>query len=404
MSEDKHAKAAQKREILKTVDLDTLALRGGFEASSEMEHSPGIFMTSSFTYGSALEAADHFGGKVKGNIYSRFTNPTVQVFERKLALLEGAERCIGTASGMGAILTMGLAYLEAGDHLLSSRDLFGSTVSLFNNYFKKFGIEVSYVDGADTSAWQAAVQPNTKLLYCETPSNPLSQIVDIRAVSDIAHAAGALFAVDNCFCTPALQKPLELGADLIIHSATKYLDGQGRAIGGALAGSNELMEKAYGVVRTGGVSMSPFNAWVFTKGLETLPLRMRAHAANALEVARWLEAHPQVKKVHYSGLQSHPQHALASAQQSAYGAVLGFEVESQEAAWQVIDATRLVSITGNLGDARTTITHPATTTHGRLSPEDRAAAGIADGLIRVSVGLENTADLCADLARGLDAL
>lgn len=394
---------------LENMSLDTRAVRSGFIASSEGEHSPAVFMTSSFTYESASDAAAHFSGKVKGNIYSRFTNPSVRVFEDKLANLEGGERAIGTASGMGAILTMGLAYLEAGDHLLSSRDLFGSTVSLFNKYFKKLGIEVTYVDGTDLDAWQAAMQPNTKLLYCETPSNPLSQIVDIQQLSQIARQGGALLAVDNCFCTPALQRPLELGADIVIHSATKYLDGQGRAVGGALVGSSELMEHAYGVVRTGGVSMSPFNAWIFAKGLETLGLRMRAHAEAALKIAEWLEAQPQVTKVHYAGLKSHPDHALAAVQQSGFGGIIGFEVTSTkmglvEAAWQVIDATEVLSITGNLGDVRSTITHPATTTHGRLSAEERLKAGINDGLIRLSVGLESLEDIQTDLARGLALL
>lgn len=403
------SKARAKQDAISAAQFATQAIRGGFCATGENEHSPAIFMTSSFSYGSAAEAAAHFSGEIKGNIYSRFTNPTVRVFEERLALLEGAERCVATASGMGAILTMCLAYLQAGDHLLASRALFGSTTSLFTNHVAKFGVEVTFVEADDNAAWQAAIQPNTKLLYCETPSNPLAQICDLAFLSELAHKHDALFAVDNCFCTPALQKPLAFGVDLVVHSATKYIDGQGRAIGGAILGNHELLDKAHGVVRTGGVSMSPFNAWVFLKGLETLELRMRAHCASAQALAEWLEVHPKVSKVHYAGLPSHPSHRLAAKQQSLFGAIIGFEVASgtldgKQAAWQVIDATRLLSITGNLGDAKSTITHPATTTHGRLSIEAKRDAGISDALIRVSVGLENVEDIKADLARGLDKL
>lgn len=385
--------------------LDTLAIRAGHERTFEQEHAEPIFPTSSFVYESAAEAARKFGGKEAGNIYSRFTNPTVHVFERRLAALEGGERCVATSSGMAAILSTALALLSQGDEIVASRSLFGSTVSLFDKYLGKFGITTRYVELSNLAAWEAAMTPQTKLMFAETPSNPLSEIADIAALSRLAKAHGAYLAIDNCFLTPALQKPLELGADLVIHSATKYIDGQGRAIGGAIVGKHDVLEELFGVVRTCGPCLSPFNAWIFTKGLETLSLRMKAHCANALELARWLEAHPGVVKVHYSGLESHPQHALAKVQQKGFGAVLGFEVVGgQENAWRVIDATRLMSITGNLGDVKTTITHPATTTHGRLSDAQREAAGIAPGLIRVAVGLEEIDDLKHDLARGLDPL
>ncbi|WP_431026114.1 O-succinylhomoserine sulfhydrylase [Halomonas sp. H5] len=385
--------------------LETLAIRAGHRRTAEQEHGEPIFPTSSFVYGSAAEAARKFGGEEPGNVYSRFTNPTVRTFEERLAAMEGGERCVATASGMAAILSTALALLKAGDEIVASRSLFGSTVSLFDKYLGKFGIITRYVELADLDAWEAAITPATKLLFAETPSNPLSELVDIAALAEIAHRHGALLAIDNCFLTPALQKPLALGADLVIHSATKYLDGQGRAIGGAVVGRNQELEELFGVVRTCGPCMSPFNAWIFTKGLETLGLRMRAHCDQALALAQWLEAHPAVTRVYYSGLESHPQHDLASRQQQGYGAVLGVEVKgAREGAWSVIDATRLLSITGNLGDVKTTITHPATTTHGRLSDAQREAAGISQGLIRIAVGLESLEDLKADLARGLDAL
>lgn len=394
---------------------DTLAIRTGYTRTMEGEHSEAMFMTSSFVYESAADAAAHFSGEKKGNIYSRFTNPTVRAFEKRLAALEDAERCVATASGMGAILTMCLAYLEKGDHLLASRALFGSSISLFNNYMLKFGIEVSYVDQANKTneesqkAWQQDIQPNTKLIYCETPSNPLAEIVDLTFLAKLAHDNDILFAVDNCFCTPALQKPIHFGADLVIHSATKYIDGQGRALGGAILGKHDLLEDAFKVVRTGGISMSPFNAWVFLKGLETLNLRMQAHSESANKIAHWLEAHEKVGKVYYAGLTSHSAHELAKKQQRYFGGIIGFEVKSdkmpdQTAAWTVIDNTKLISITGNLGDAKSTFTHPATTTHGRLSDEDKQKAGIYDSLVRLSVGLENTDDIIADIARGLDKL
>lgn len=385
--------------------LETLAIRAGHHRTAEQEHSEPIFPTSSFVYASAAEAARKFKGEEPGNVYSRFTNPTVHTFERRLAAMEGGERCVATSSGMSAILSTALALLAAGDEIVASRSLFGSTVSLFDKYLGKLGITTRYVELSDLAAWEAAITPATKLLFAETPSNPLSEVVDIAALAEIAHRHGALLAIDNCFLTPALQKPIELGADLVIHSATKYLDGQGRAIGGAVVGRERELEELFGVVRTCGPCLSPFNAWVFTKGLETLNLRMRAHCDNAQALAEWLEAHPAVVRVHYSGLASHPQHALARRQQQGCGAVLGFEVAGgREAAWSVIDATRLLSITGNLGDVKSTITHPATTTHGRLSDDQRAAAGIAEGLIRVAVGLEALDDIRADLARGLDAL
>lgn len=385
--------------------IDTLAIRAGQMRTHEQEHSEPIFPTSSFVYGSAAEAARKFAGDEPGNIYSRFTNPTVRTFERRLAALEGGERCVATSSGMAAILSTALALLQAGDEIVASRSLFGSTVSLFDKYLGKFGIKTRYVELSDLSAWEAAITPATRLLFAETPSNPLSEVVDIQALAEIAHRHDAWLAIDNCFLTPALQRPLELGADLVIHSATKYLDGQGRAIGGAVVGADVLLEEVFGVVRTCGPCLSPFNAWIFSKGLETLGLRMKAHSAAALELAQWLEAHPAVERVHYSGLESHAQHALARRQQRAFGAVLGLEVKGgREAAWSVIDATRLLSITGNLGDAKTTITHPATTTHGRLSDDQKAIAGISDNLIRIAVGLEDLEDIKTDLARGLDAL
>lgn len=386
-------------------DIDTLAVRAGQSRTAEGEHSDAIFTTSSFVFSSAREAAARFGGDEDGNIYSRFTNPTVQAFEERIAALEGGERAVATSSGMAAILNLGLALLQQGDHVVCSRSVFGSTVSLFNKYFTRAGISTTFVDPTDLNAWEAAVTDRTKMFFMETPSNPLAELTDIEAVAEIAHRHDALVVVDNCFLTPALQRPLELGADVVMHSATKYLDGQGRCVGGVLVGRDKQMEEVFGLVRTGGACLSPFNAWVFLKGLETLPLRMRAHSESALVIATWLQQQPGIRKVYYSGLADHPQHALACKQQRAFGGVLAFEVEGErDEAWRFIDATEMVSITGNLGDVKSTITHPATTTHGRMSAEEREAAGIREGLIRFSVGLESVEDLKVDLQRGLDAI
>jgi O-succinylhomoserine sulfhydrylase len=380
----------------------TLAVRAGHRRSAEGEQSEPIYLTSSFVFANAAEAAARFAEQVPGNIYSRFTNPTVRAFEERLAALEGGERCVATASGMAAILATCLALLKAGDHIVSSRSLFGSTVSLFEKYLSRFGIDTTFVDPTDPGAWTRALRPETRLLFVETPSNPLTELVDIVQLAALAHDHGAWLVVDNCFCTPALQRPLAYGADLVIHSATKYLDGQGRCVGGAVVGSDALCAEVHGVIRTAGPAMSPFNAWVFLKGLETLNLRMRAHCAAAEELAHWLDAQPAVERVHYPGLASHPQHDLAVRQQSGFGGLLAFEVAGgREAAWRVIDGVRTISITANLGDAKSTITHPASTTHGRLSAAQREAMGIREGLVRLSVGLEEVADLQADLAQGL---
>ncbi|NCN88311.1 MAG: O-succinylhomoserine sulfhydrylase [Gallionella sp.] len=381
---------------------ETVAVRAGSEHSQFHEHSEALFLTSSFTFDSAQQAAKRFIGEEQGNIYSRFTNPTVTMFEQRLAALEGAEQCVATASGMAAILSTCMGLLQAGDHLVASQSIFGSTVNMFNNVFKKFGVETTFVSATDPAQWQAAARPNTKLFFLETPSNPLTEISDIAAIAAFAKQCGALLAVDNCFCTPILQRPLEFGADIIIHSATKYIDGQGRVLGGAVLGSKKLMEPVYSFLRTAGPTMSAFNAWVFLKGLETLKLRMDAHSANALQLAQWLEKQPNVARVLYPGLPSHPQHALAMKQQKTGGGIVAFDVKGgRDAAWRVIDNTRMLSITANLGDTKTTITHPATTTHARISPEARAAAGISDGLIRIAVGLEAVLDIQNDLARGL---
>ena len=382
---------------------DTRAVRAGQHRTNEGENSEPIFLTSSYVFKNAAEAAARFSGAEPGNIYSRFTNPTVRAFEERLAAIEGGERCVATASGMVAILSTCLALLKSGDHIVSSRNIFGASVLLFNNYLAKFGIETSYVSLTDYGAWEKSIKPNTKLLFLETPSNPLTEIADIARLAKIAHAKGCLLVVDNVFCTPVLQRPLKLGADLVIHSATKYLDGQGRCVGGAVIGNKELVgEKVYGFMRTCGPSLSPFNAWVFLKGLETLSLRVKAHSANALELAQWLEKQKRVKRVYYPGLASHPQHELAKKQQSGFGGIVSFELDGgKDAAWKLIDSTRVISITANLGDTKSTITHPATTTHGRLTPEQRLDAGISDGLIRISVGLEDLEDIKKDLAHGL---
>lgn len=381
----------------------TQGIRSAQARTSVKEHSPAIFATSSFVYDSADQAAAVFAETEPGYIYSRFNNPTVEAFEKRLALMEGADSCVATASGMAAELSLLMTLLKSGDHVLASRTLFGSTISLFNNYFVKFGVEFSYVDPCDLEAWRAGVRRNTKLLFAETPTNPLCEIVDIAGLAKIAHKAGALLCVDNCFLTPALQKPIELGADLVIHSATKYLDGQGRCVGGAVVGDSRRVGKdVFSFMRTAGPCLSPFNAWIFLKGLETLALRMDAHSRNAQALAQWLEKQKGVGRVYFPGLKSHPQYKLARKQASGHGGIVSFELKGgRKAAFKLINATEMLSITANLGDTRTTITHPATTTHHRVGAEARARAGIGDGLVRIAVGLENVEDVIADLEAGL---
>jgi len=388
----------------KTYHPDTLAVRAGSLYTEIGENSEALFLNSSFRFNSAAQAAARFGGTEPGNIYSRFTNPTVTMFQERLAALEGAEQCVATSSGMSAILACIMGLCSTGDHVVASQSIFGTSVQLFGNILKRWGLSVTFVSLTDIVAWEAAVTRNTKLLFVETPSNPLTEVCDIQAIANIAHRNGSYLVVDNCFCTPIIQRPLELGADVIIHSATKYIDGQGRALGGAVLGSKVLMEPVYGFLRTAGVTMSAFNAWLFLKGLETLPVRMQAHAQNALLLAQWLEKQPNVERVFYPALQSHPQHALAMKQQSSGGGIVSFEVKAkagqtqQQAAWELIDSTELISITANLGDTRSTITHPATTTHSRVTAEARAQAGIKDSLVRIAVGLEYVEDLKLDLA------
>jgi O-succinylhomoserine sulfhydrylase len=401
-----HAKHSAGGDLPAAADwqLETLAVRAGIERSQFNEHAEALYLTSSFVFESAAQAAARFSGAEEGNVYSRFSNPTVKMFQDRLAALEGAEACVATASGMAAIMALAMALLKAGDHVVASSGLFGASIQLFSNILSRFGITTTFVAQTDPAAWQAAITPATKLFFLETPSNPLTEIADIAQLSAIAHARGILVAVDNCFCTPVLQRPLELGADLVVHSATKYLDGQGRVLGGAVCGSQKLVEEVFKFLRTAGPTLSAFNAWVLLKGLETLKLRVEAQSANALALATWLEAQPQVARVFYPGLPSHPQHELAKRQQKSGGAIVSFEVKGgREAAWQVVDNCRLLSITANLGDVKTTITHPASTTHGRIAPEARLAAGIGEGLLRIAVGLEAVADLQADLARGLHA-
>ncbi len=383
-------------------DFETRAIRAGQVRTAEGENSEPIFLTSSYVFKNAAEAAARFANKEPGNIYSRFTNPTVRTFEERLASLEGGERCIATASGMAAIFAVCLGLLKAGDHLIASQSIFGTTVILFSKILANFGVQTTFVNLTDLTTWQAAVRSNTKLFFLETPSNPLTEIADIQALAELAHCHNSYLVVDNCFCTPVLQQPLALGCDIVVHSATKYLDGQGRCVGGAIVGSEKLLSgDIYGILRTAGPTMSPFNAWVFLKGLETLSLRMKAHCDNALQLAQWLETQPMIERVYYPGLASHPQHLLAQTQQSGFGGLVSFEVRGgQTGAWQLIDSTRMISITANLGDVKTTITHPATTTHGRLTPLERQTAGIHDGLVRVSVGLENIKDIQTDLSRG----
>ena len=383
-------------------DLDTLAVRAGTVRSQFGEHSEALFLTSSYVFKNAAQAAARFANLEPGMVYSRYTNPTVAMFAERLAALEGAQGCAATASGMSAIVATVMTLLKAGDHVLCSASVFGATVQLFNNIFGKFGIETTFVDKPEAAAWQAAVKPNTRLLFLETPSNPLCEVFDIAAVAQVAKKAGAQFAVDNCFCSPVLQRPLDLGADIVIHSATKYLDGHGRVLGGAVLGRKEFTDQVNAFLRSAGPTLSPFNAWVILKGLDTLRIRMDAQSAAALELARWLESHPGVERVYYPGLESHPQHALAMRQQKSGGAIVSFDVKGgKDGAWRLIDSTRMISITANLGDTKSTITHPGTTTHGRLTPEARARAGIKDGLVRVAVGLEALKDLREDLARGL---
>jgi O-succinylhomoserine sulfhydrylase len=383
--------------------LETLAVRAGTDRTHFGEHSDALFLTSSFVFDSAAQAAERFANREPGNIYSRFTNPTVSAFEQRLAALEGAEVCIATSSGMSAILSCAMGLLKAGDHIVCSAQVFGATVQLFGSILKRFGVESTFVPGSNPAAWENAVQPGTRLLFVETPSNPTMEIFDIAALAQVAKKAGALLAVDNVFCTPVAQRPLDLGADIVIHSATKYLDGQGRVLGGAVLGRRAtIYEGVFGFLRTAGPTMSAFNAWVILKGLETLRIRVEAQSAAALGLARWLENQPGIERVYYPGLPSHPQHALARRQQKGFGGIVSFDVRGgKESAWRVMDQTRLISITANLGDTRTTITHPASTTHGRISQEARNAAGIGDGLLRVAVGLESIEDIKADLARGL---
>ena len=395
-----------KKDLPADARLDTLAVREGLPATQWGENSEALFISSSFNHPDAATAARRFANEEDAFVYSRFSNPTVTMMERRLAALEGTTGCIGTSSGMAAITMIIMVLLKAGDHVVCSQSTFGSTIKLFQD-FAKFGVQTSFVSQTDVAAWKAAVQPNTKLLFAESPTNPLTEVCDIRALADIAHGAGALLAVDNCFCSPALQRPVTMGADIVMHSGTKYLDGQGRVIAGALCASEELVNSKFvPVMRSAGMSLSPFNAWVVLKGMETLTIRMEAQSARALQLAQWLERQPAVERVYYPGLASHPQHELAMKQQRGLGgAVLSFVTKGgREGAWAVSDATRILSVTSNLGDTKTTITHPSTTSHGRLSEEQRQAAGISQGLLRVAVGLEDVEDLKADLARGLNAI
>lgn len=390
---------------LQGAHLDTLAVRAGIARTGEGEHSEPIFLTSSYVFDNAADAAARFAGTAGGNVYSRYTNPSVRSFEQRIAALEGGESAVGTASGMAAILSTCMALLKRGDHVVCSRDVFGTTVNLFSRYMEKFGVEVSFVPLLQLDAWRDALRANTAMLFVETPSNPLCEVADLAALSALARDNGALLVVDNCFCTPALQTPLALGADIVVHSATKYLDGQGRCVGGAVVGSAALMEEVLTFLRTCGPTMSAFNAWVFLKGLETLRLRMEAHSRSALELATWLQQQPAVEQVFYAGLPDHPGHELACRQQRAFGGVLSFKVQGgRQQAWDFIDAVRIMSLTANLGDAKTTIVHPASTTHGRLTAQQREEAGIGDNLVRVAVGLEHVDDLRADLQRGFAAL
>ena len=402
---DLRQRQQQLQALLADCGAATKAVRSGQLSGLEQEHNDAIYATSSFVYASAEEAAARFAGEVDGNVYSRFTNPTVATFEKRMAALEGAERGVAASSGMAALTSIFLGHLQQGDHIVSSRSIFGSIIGLLDNVLAKFGISTTYVEPTDLNAWQQAIQPNTRMLFAESPSNPLAEIADIGSLSSLANKHNALLVIDNCFCSPALQNPLALGADIVMHSATKYIDGQGRCVGGIALGSEELMEPVFAFLRTAGTTMSPFNAWIFINGLETLQLRMQAHCATALKVAQWLQAQPKVEQVFYAGLPSHPQHELAKRQQHGFGGVLSFTVNGdREVAWRLVNHTQLMSITGNFGDAKTTITHPATTTHGKMTPEARAQVGISDNLLRVSVGLEAVEDILTDLEKGLKAV
>ncbi|NHN37458.1 O-succinylhomoserine sulfhydrylase [Pseudomaricurvus alcaniphilus] len=393
------------KDLFLNAGIDTLAVRAGQTRSAEGEHSEPIYTTSSYVFDSAEAAAARFSGDDPGNVYSRYTNPTVRMFEERIAALEGGEMAVATSSGMAAILSTCMALLQAGDHVVCSRSVFGTTTALFNRYMLKFGVTTTFVNPVDLEEWRSAIGANTRMLFLETPSNPLCDVVDLRALAAISRASNCLLVVDNCFCTPALQKPLQLGADIVVHSATKYLDGQGRCVGGVVVGPEKLLQDVLVFLRTAGPSMSPFNAWVFLKGLETLRLRMDAHCANSMAIANWLQQQPQIEKVFYAGLPQHPGHQVAAQQQRGFGAVMSFQVKGGKAeAFRFINATRLLSLTANLGDSKSTIVHPGTTTHGRLSVEEKAQAGITDNLIRVAVGLEDVADIQADLARGIAAL
>ncbi len=404
-AKDKANEYSERLAILQAAELETQAVRMGHERTPEGEHSEPIFTTSSYVFDSAQAAAARFSGEESGNVYSRYTNPTVRIFEQRIAALEGGEQAVATSSGMAAILSTCLSLLSQGDHVACSRSVFGTTTVVFTKYLAKFGVDVTFVDPTDYQQWQEAISDQTKMVFLESPSNPLAEVVDIKRLAELSHTKDALLVVDNCFCTPALQQPIKLGADLVIHSATKFLDGQGRCLGGVVVGRKDLAYEVLGFIRSAGPSMSPFNAWVFLKGLETLSLRMKAHCESAMALAQWLNAHPKVEQVFYAGLPEHPQHELAAQQQSGFGGVLSFRVKGgRDAAWSVIDATRILSITANLGDTKTTIVHPATTTHGRLSDEQKAEAGITENLIRISVGLENLTDIENDLSRGLDRL
>ncbi|MDB3869697.1 O-succinylhomoserine sulfhydrylase [Candidatus Thioglobus sp.] len=387
---------------MKTLNFDTIAIREGYQTTAEQEHSEAIFMTSSFVFDSAEQAAKRFSKEEPGNIYARFTNPTIGAFERKLAALEGAQACVATSSGMAAIFATLMALLKSGDHIVASRDMFGTTTVMLNSIVSKFNIDISYVDLSDLSAWESSINNKTKLFLLETPSNPLGQVVDITALSKISKAHDILLAVDNCILTPALQNPISLGADIVIHSATKYIDGQGRCLAGAVLGAEDIMEQVHGFVRATGPSLSAFNAWIVLKGLDTLSLRMRAHSDNAMKLATWLEQQESVEKTHYLGLESHPHHQLAKSQQSGFGGIVSFELKGcREAAFKLINATEIFSITANLGDAKSTITHPSSTTHGRLTDEEKSITNISEGLVRLSIGLEDVNDLIADINKGL---